>query len=232
MVLQLTYFPQVAVGGGWSTSFTFTNAGLAEASGNLILRDTQGNPLIVNGELTDSSGITQPAQQASSFAFSVPPGGSVHLLTATLEGIWGGWAKLESKGSSLRGMATYERVNGANTEAFFSVPQSQQLQLAVIPVDIDNSKGKLPAYAIANPNSQAISVNLMLVAQDGSVVGNSVTINLGPGEQISRYLMQDLALNKFRGSLAIKGQNGGSFALLALLAKQGLFAAIPVIPFQ
>jgi hypothetical protein len=97
---------------------------------------------------------------------------------------------------------------------------------------MDSSLGKEPAYAVTNPNSEAISVNLKLVAQDGTVVDDSVVITLGPGEQFSRYLKQDFAFTKFRGSLVISGLNGQTFVAMAVLAKQGLFAAIPVIKSQ
>jgi len=230
--LAATYFPFVTAGGGWSTLFTFINTGLAETSGKLILRDPQGNPLTVNGELTDSSGTTQPVQQASSFTFSVPSAGSIHLSVDIPEDISIGWVQLESTGSSLSGMATHEYISGAKTESLFNVPQSSPLNFAVIPVDIDKNLDKLQAYVITNPNSHAISVNIMSVAQDGTVVGDSVVINLGPGEQTSRYLTWDLASTKFRGSLVIRGQRGQTFVVLALLVKQGVFAAIPLIKSQ
>jgi hypothetical protein len=57
----ISFFPQVVVGGGYSTSFAVTNTGRTTASGSLILTDPQGNPLSVNGALTDSSGITRPS---------------------------------------------------------------------------------------------------------------------------------------------------------------------------
>jgi hypothetical protein len=227
-----TYFPQIAVGGGWSTHFSFINTGLIEASGNLILSDPRGNPLAVDGELTDPFGITRPAQQASSFAFSIPPGGSVFLSAVAPDGIRTGWARLESSGGSLNGMATYEYVSGGIEKCFVNFPQSQPLQLAAVPVEMDNNIGKLPAYAIANPNAQAISIKMTLIAQDGTVVDDSVTINLGPGEQIVRYLVQDLAINQFRGVLVFRAQGTQTFVALALLDKKGQLAAIPLISFQ
>jgi hypothetical protein len=170
-------------------------------------------------------------QQASSFDISVPPGGSIHLSTAVTEGIWSAWAKLESMGNSLSGIAIYEYMNGAKTECLFTAPQSQPLQLAMVPVDVDSSLGKEPAYIVANPNSEAVSINLKLVAQDGTVTDDSVEINLGPGEQSSRYLTQDFALTKFRGSLVISSSNGETFVALALLRKQGLLTMLPLITF-
>jgi hypothetical protein len=230
-----SYFPQLAIGGGWATLFTFTNTALSEASGNLTLRDSLGNPLQSEGQLTDSSGTANLLDPVSSFAFSVPPGGSVSLLlpaTGVSGAVTTGWAQLESMGGALSGMVTYEHAVGAKTDAIVSVPHTQAIQLAVIPIEMDKSSSKLPAYAIANPASQALSIALVLMSQDGTVAHDLGTINLGPGEQLARYLSQDLAFDKFRGSLVLRGQNGQTFLTFAVLDKQGLLAAIPVITFQ
>jgi hypothetical protein len=230
-----TYFPQIAVGGGWSTLFTFVNTGLTEASGTLNLRDSQGNPLIVNCELIDSSGTVQPASPASSFSLSIPPAGSVFLSATAADAISAvktGWGQLDSPGGPVNAVATYEYVVGTSTVSMVSVPQSQPLQAATIPVDMDNSLGKQPANAIVNPGSQTISVKLTLISQDGTVFDDTIApIDLGPGQQIARYLWEELASRypKFRGSLAIRGQNGQTFVVFALLDKQGLLTAIPVI---
>jgi hypothetical protein len=97
-------------------------------------------------------------------------------------------------------------------------------------VDNDDSLGKQMAYAIANPSSQAISVKLALVGQDGTVVDDTVIVKLGPGQQIARYLRQGQPRLKFRGSLVLRGQNGQTFVAVGLLEKQGSFTVIPLIP--
>jgi hypothetical protein len=110
------------------------------------------------------------------------------------------------------------------------VLQSPLLQFATIPVDNDNTQDKQMAYAIANPSSHTISIKLALVGQDGTVVDDTVTVTLGPGQQIARYLWQDLpARANFNGSLVLRGQSGASFIAVALLQKQGLFTVIPLI---
>jgi hypothetical protein len=227
-----SYFPQLALGGGWSALFTFTNTGSAEASGNLILRDSRGNPFLVRGQWSDTRGTENAANPGSSFTFSIPPGGSISLL-ATAADLSDtkktGWAQLETTGNSIAGMATFEHAVGLKTDSMVIIPHSTPIQLGVIPVDIDSSSGKQLAYAIANPGAQAISINLVLIAQDGTVVNDSVAVNLGPGGQIARYLLQDLRLDKFKGSLVLRGQNGQTFVAIGLLDKQGLFAAISLV---
>ena len=102
----------------------------------------------------------------------------------------------------------------------------------MMPVDMDRSSDKLPGYAIVNPSNQAVSVRLVLLAQNGTVVDDSITIILRPGQQIARYLLQDLELQKFRGSLIFRGKDGQTFAAIALLDKQGRLAPIPLFEIK
>jgi sugar lactone lactonase YvrE len=227
------FFPQVAVGGGYSTTFAITNTGATVSSGNLILTDQQGNPLAVRGELTDSSGTTQTASTGSAFALTVPAGGTVFLSTTGLtpgSQIKAGWARLASTGGSLSAVATYEYAVGPVLMTAVGVPQSQPLQYATIPVDNDSTQSKQTAYAIANPGGQSISVKLALVGQDGTVLDDSITVTLGPGQQIARYFWQDLSRMDFKGSVVLRGQAGAVFIAVALSEKQGLLTVIPLIP--
>jgi hypothetical protein len=228
---SISFFPQVAVGGGYSTFFTITNTGSTTASGSLILTDPQGNPLSVNGALIDSSGITQPALTDHAFSFAVPAGGTIFLSTSlAAEGpTKTGWGQLESTGGLLTGMATYEYMPGSTVQTIVGVLQSQILQYATIPVDNDSSQSKQIAYAIANPSSQTITIKLALVGQDGVVVDDTITETLGPGEQTASYLRQEMARTDFKGSLVLRGQAGASFIAVALLDKQGFLTVVPLI---
>jgi hypothetical protein len=109
------------------------------------------------------------------------------------------------------------------------VLQSQPLQYATIPVDNDTSQSKQMVYAIANPSNQNIAIKLALVGQDGTVVDDTVTVTLLPGQQIARYLWQDLARTNFKGSLVLRGQSGATFIAVALVEKQGLLTVIPLV---
>ena len=227
-----TFFPQVAAGGGYSTLFTITNTGATTASGTVTMTDQQGNPFTVSGILIDSLGTTQPAVSGSSFAFSVPSGGTVFLTASavtTSSPLKVGWVQIDSTGGTLAAVATYEYAIGSATQSMVGVLQSQALQYMTIPVDNDSSQNQQTAYAIANPSGQTIAIQLALVGQDGIVVDNSVTITLTPKQQIARYLWQDLAARtNFKGSLVLRGQNGATFAAVALVDKQGIFTVIPL----
>jgi hypothetical protein len=227
-----TFFPQIAVGGGYTTILTVTNTGSTTASASLILTNQQGNPLTVNGTLTDSSGTTQPALPGYSFPLTVPAGGTIFLSATgmtTSSPVTVGWGQLSSTGGSLSAVATYEYTVGSMLQTMVGVLQSQALQYATLPVDNNTSQSKQTLYAIANPSSQTAAIKLALVGQDGTVVDDTVTVTLLPGQQIARYLWQDVARPNFIGSLVVRGQNGATFIAVALVEKQGVMAVIPLI---
>jgi hypothetical protein len=227
------FFPQVAVGGGYSTSFAVTNTGATVSAGNVILTDQQGNPLTVSGELIDSSGVTQGASTGSAFPLTLPPGGTIFLSVKGLtpdSPVKVGWARLASTGGSLSAVATYEYAVGLVLKTAVSVPQSQKLQYATIQVDNDSTQGRETAWAIANPGSEDISVKLALVGQDGRLLDDSITMTLGPGQQVARYVWQELARVDFKGSLVLRGQAGAVFIAVALSEKQGVLTDVPIIP--
>lgn len=229
----VTFIPQVVVGGGNSTLFVVTNTGSTPASGSLTLTDQQGNPLSVSVTLIDSSGITRPPLPGYAFPLAVPAGGTIFLSATGLSTgspAKAGWGQLEGTGGLLTAVATYEYVVGGSMQTMVGVLQSQLLQYATIPVDNNSDQSKQMAYAVANPSNQTIAINLALVGQDGTVVDDTLTVTLGPGQQIARYLSRDLPRANFRGSLVLRAQAGASFIAVALLDKQGLLTVIPLIP--
>jgi hypothetical protein len=70
---ETIYFPQVADGAGWSTTFTLINTNTAAVSGTVRLYNQNGSPrvLALNGVAN------------SQFAVSIPAGGSVRLVVET-----------------------------------------------------------------------------------------------------------------------------------------------------
>jgi hypothetical protein len=220
----LTFFPQVAVGNGYSTTFTLGNTGATPISGNLLLTDQQGNPFTVNSTNFGAG---------SSFPVSIPPGGTTFLTVNSPNANdpqKSGWATIETPGGSLGGVATFEFAAQGVMQAAAGVLPSQQMQFATIPVDNDDSQIRFTGYALANPSDQSLVVKLGIVDQDGNLVDDTITITLGPRQQIARFLHQDLNRLKFRGSMVFRAQAGGTFVVVALLQKQQLFTVIPVIP--
>jgi sugar lactone lactonase YvrE len=219
------FFPQVAIGGGWSTSFMLANTGLTAISGNLILTDNQGNPFTVN---SSSLGI------GYSFPISIPAGGVMFLNTNQVEAnapTKVGWAMAESYNGAVNGVATYQSVSQGIVQTATGVLSSQSTQFATIPVNEDNSKNLKTAYAIANPTDQVLVVKVALADPNGVVVDDTVSMTLNPGQQIARYFDQNYSNRPiFQGSMVLRAQGGGTFIIVALVQNQQFFTAIPVIP--
>jgi hypothetical protein len=219
-----TFFPQVAVGSGWSTSFMLTNTGAATILGNLSLTDQQGNPWTVS---STSFGA------GSSFPVSILSGGTQLLALNSLnpnDPTKNGYARIETIGGAPGGVATYQLLSEGVIQNASGVLSSQSMQFATIPVNDTQSEVRSTAYALANPTSQSLVVKAALVDLNGNLVDDTVTITLQPGEQIARYLWQDFNRTTFQGSLVLRAQGGGIFAAVALVQNQQLFTAIPVIP--
>jgi trimeric autotransporter adhesin len=219
------YFPQVAIGGGWSTSFILSNTGSTVISGNLILTDNEGNPFNVN---SSTLGI------GYSFPVSIPAGGVMFLTANPLspnDSAKIGWAKVETYNGSLNGVATYQSVSQGTVQAATGVLSSQSTQFATIPVDEKDSQNLKAAYAIANQSDQVLVVKAALVDSNGLVMDDTVSITLNPGQQIARYFNQDFANRPtFQGSIVMRAQGGGTFIIVGLVQNHEFYTAIPVIP--
>ena len=218
------FFPDVAVGGGWSTAFTLGNTGSTLISGTLLITDQQGSPLNVNSPSLGAG---------SSFPVSIPPGGTTFLTVSSINSndpTKSGWATVETTGGVPNGVATFQFFSGATLQNAASVLSSQPMQFATIPVDDNYSQNRLTAYAVANPTSQTVVIKLGLVDVNGNLVNDTVSITLTPGQQIARYLYQDLGLPIFQGSMVLRAQCSGTFIAVALVQNQQLFTVIPVTP--
>jgi hypothetical protein len=230
------YFPQVAVGGGYTTIFTLVNNGTQSTSGTLTVTGQGGNPFLVDA--ADSSGNAIPA---SSFSFSIPGGGTQTItVTAPNPGdpVMSGWAHVDSDSSSLTGEATFETSQGSVLTSVAGVLPAQPANSVTIPVDDDAGTGRRTGIAVANPTANAVNVQLMVLDENGVVV-DSISppqLNpLAPGRQIAWFLDEFLPQRStFKGSLILAGNSpDDQFVSMALLispglTSQGLMSAFPV----
>jgi sugar lactone lactonase YvrE len=229
-----TYFPQVAVGGGYTTVFTFGNSGSDMLSGTLELMDQQGNPLVATGTV-DNPGIPTVRLTGSLFTILIPPGG-VGFVAAESAGVQdpvnAGWAQVDYAGGSLYSVATLQQSSSGVMQNAIGVLPSAPLPYATIPVDYSVYEARRVGYALANPGGATISITISLVDQSGIVTNDGLNITLGPGHQIARYLDQDLGRTHFKGSVVLQGKDGATFVGLALMENQGRLSVIPVVPLQ
>ncbi|HYK87673.1 MAG TPA: hypothetical protein VE398_02815 [Acidobacteriota bacterium] len=237
MMAQSTtaFFAQVAVGSGFTTTFTLLNTGDTLLNGNLILTKSDGTPMNVNLSLSSGSQVT-----ASSVPVPIQPGGSL-FVTATAANpgdSFTGWARVESSGGTLGGVATFEYLPSGELQTIAGVLSADVTPVATIPVD-DNVGTQqcvsCTGYAVANPGSSPISIRVVEVSADGTTVTPLDPINLDPGKHTAAFFFQDnAAARNFQGSAVLIGQGGATFSVVALVQVQSttgpLYTAIPVIP--
>ncbi len=229
-------FAQVAVGGGYSTVFTLTNTGNDSVTGNLILTRADGTAL--NSTLSSSSGSGGPSPVvASSAALSIAPGGT-EIITSTMPAsndVVTGWARVESSGGQLGGVATFQLNDSGGLKTVVGVLSADATAVVTIPVNDDGSQSRFTGYALANPGTAPIQISIFLVDSSGVVTRTlSQAISLDPGKQVARFLFQDVSDPNFsfQGSAVLKSDTGGKFVAVSLVQVQDpnvLFTAIPVI---
>jgi hypothetical protein len=222
-------FSHVAIGGGFTTTFTLLNTGSSVLTGTLYLTAQDGTPL--------TAAFTGPAgfqANAASVPLNIPIGGT-QFWTASAPGAGdpqkAGWARVESSGGTLGGVATFQLTSGGILQTIAGVLSSHAVQFATIPVDDNLDENRYTGYAVANPGTDTLSIKVQTVNADGSPGPTLTAIPLAPGRQIATFLFQDQAAARhFQGTVVLIGQNGSHFSVVALVQNQGLYTAIPVIP--
>jgi len=226
-------FSQIAVGGGYTTVFTFLNTGSVDVNATLTLTGTDGNPLVAS-----IAGPSGAGTQVSSLQFTVPPGGTQYLTATSASGVTQtGWAKTTTAGGLVGGAATFSFAPGGSAiQTVAGVMTSSAVSAATIPVDDDVDVSKIhcnrcTGYAVANPGTSSITIKVVTVNTDGTIGATLSPISLAAGNQTASFIYQDPnASPKFRGSVVFIGEDGAVFSAVALVMNKGLFTAIPVIP--
>jgi hypothetical protein len=220
------YFPQVAFGGGYTTTIVLMNRGATNVSSDFQVYGQNGALLM-------------------SIPVSVAPGGSTRLTVPDPgSSITSSWGMLDAGTGTVQGMATFE-YRGANG-ALTTIAGVSGLEAGngfTIPVDVaGDGIAANTAIAMANVNSgSGVTVLLQLISESGSgapsVTGNDARLlTLASGQQMAEFvtnLWPNLAAG-FKGTLVVavmdSAQQPNSLVLTALSAKDGLFSALPVIP--
>ncbi|HYK92218.1 MAG TPA: amidohydrolase family protein [Acidobacteriota bacterium] len=233
-------FPHIAVGDGFSTVFTLSNAGGTVLEGTLLLTSPAGTGMEVglesSGPSSKAASIrTRTLATGSSVPITIPPGGT-SFITASAQNLFDsirtGWARVESYGGSLGGVATFKRVNREGiltTNA--GVLSAAAASVATIPIDDDRAGGRYTGFAIANPGAESISIKGLVADSNQIATTGTFTLSLGPAQQCAQFVFQCTEMpERFRGSLILTAEGGKRFSVVALLEHSGLFSAIPAIP--
>ena len=232
-------FAQVAVGGGYITTFSFLNTGADAVIGKLVFTQSDGTPfesaITVSGD-PRQSGPGNPVV-ASSIDLNLMPGGSRFLTASAVNAADStrvGWARVESSGGILSGVATFRLSSGSSLQTVAGVLAGEKAEAVTIPVNDDGLQGRYTGYALANPEDTPVNITIRLLDGDGNIVRTLQPSDLNPlppGKHIARFFWQEINDQnfKFQGSIVLTTADGRQFAAVALVQDQGLFTAIPVV---
>jgi hypothetical protein len=160
------YFPQIADGGGYTTTVILLNTSNAVETGTMRLFNEIGSPLTVN-QVNGASG--------SSFDYSILPGGAFAFQTdASRAAVNVGWMELTPSGGTSvpvgAGLFQYSQSGILLTES--GIPSVTPMTHARIFVDF--SGGHNTGLALGNPEDTAINISLAAFQLDGtSRIGTS-----------------------------------------------------------
>jgi hypothetical protein len=220
-------FPQVAIGGGYTTVFNLLNTGGAAVAGDIALAQGDGSPMIV----------TFGSVQASSTPVSIPPGGAQQIIAGPLnatEPTRAGWGRVESSGGTPGGVGTFQFAQGGVLQTIVGVLSSPPLNAATIPINDNVPQGRSTGYAFANPGAVDVNIKIVLVDSSGTVTQTVLLPTLNPlkaGGYYSAFLNGDLNSPNFQfdGSIVAIADGTNTFSVTALVLDGSQLTAIPVI---
>ena len=219
-------FPQVADGGGISTTFTLINTGNSDVTGILSLVNQNGSPrtLRLNGT------------SASSFQVTVPGGGGTVRLASANEGsAVAGWAYFESDSINVQGVATFDlRTSGGTLVTSTGILGTEGISKAGFPVEVISPSRNTGAAIAAL--GQDVTVQLHLIDTNGVEVSSVLDPRLNPlraNHQIAAFVNELFSgVDNFSGSLVVEVIGTGQVAVTSLVTKESLLSAVPVVEFN
>jgi hypothetical protein len=216
---SMIVFPQFVTGADYVSTATLVNTSAATTvTGTFSIYNQDGTP----------RSVTVAGRTASSFAITIPPGGTAVLSTAPGGNVAVGMATFVSN-LVVDGVVQY--AYGGGEIGVLSAPL--QTFASVV---LNTANGNDTGLAIANPGSAGINLRLVQVDQNGTVVQSVDPPSLNPlpaNGQVSVFVEQfgfTNIGNLSSGSIQIQNKGTtGQFAALALLVKNGAFASTGII---
>ena len=205
-------FPQIAIGGGWSSDLFVTNQDDTAALVDLSLFTGRG----LNLQATTNLGT------GSHFSFNLAAGRTqIVRITSSGDTTVGYAVLLVPAGVSVRASQVVRWESGNQVATQLGVSQQFPSTVYSFPAEIDPARSintgiafAIPASSLLVQQTQKVVVNL--INQAGQSEGR-VVVPLQPGEHLARFLNEDPLfpdLHSFSGTVVVSGAN--PFGLLAL----------------
>ncbi|MFB3830036.1 MAG: hypothetical protein ACE15B_24925 [Bryobacteraceae bacterium] len=218
-VPQSQVIPQVADGGGWSTTIVLTNATAADQQVRLTFRMAvpggNGETIAWNPPLLESVSLTGLNIPAGSTVFLHTPGEAAALSQ--------GWAELAAN-QAVQGYAIFTVRTPGQPAQDSTAPAVSASNRILVP--FDNSSGLVTAVAAVNPTGAGESVTVNIRTTDGAT--GSTTVELPAQGQIA-FLMRDrLNATAGKSGLAEFYVASGSLSFIGLRANGAAITSAPV----
>jgi hypothetical protein len=234
------FFPQVAVGGGYTTTITLYNSLKVAISGNLVLTDQSGAPFLVNGTEPSADERAPSAGDgfellASTFPLAIPASGSRTLTfaaPAASDPTKSGAARFESTEGTVSGVAVFQLRSGGALKTSAGVLAATPVETATILVDNSAAQSRFTGFSILNPTDENVSIRIVTVDENGSTLDTLTPAELnplGPRKQVTRFLHEYVNRTTFRGSMVLTSQGGKLFVPVALTVQENVLTTIPVV---
>jgi hypothetical protein len=216
--------PQVASGGGWSTTFALVNTGGTTANAHLDFYDDQGAPLPLT--------LNQPyASGASTSAVANLAPGTMALIQASGDqATRSGWARLSAQGN-VNGYALLAYTDSSGTKEaatpIFIPPASSYL------LPFDNGDGYVNGVAVANNSAQASDILATLRDPTGQAISTE-TISLPAWGHLSFGISSRYPVTaNTSGTLEFSSPVSGQISVLGIRAGSNhSFTAVPALARQ
>src|SRR5262249_28986528 len=210
------YFPQVAFGGGYSTTFVIVNTGTTAVSAPLHLYSQSG---ILRSDLGRQ--------------IYIAPGNSTRLTIPNIGPLTAVWGEFDAGGGSVQGVATFDsRDLSGRLVTSAGVLGIQADNTFLMPVDVKSGTAST-GVAVANISNNDLSIEVRLYGENGVMVASNLSFPLPAHAQVADFvpniITQISGIDSFKGTLVVRSfASAPSLAVTALTVKEGLLSAIPV----
>ena len=218
--------PQVASGGGWTTTITLVNTGAAAAQATLNFFDNNGNPLPL--PLTFPQG-TANAVTSSTSTNTLNAGAELIVQTTgpSNQAIQVGWAQLLTTGS-ITGSSVFAQASAGSLQEGVSPLETRNPGAFVL--SFDNAASYITGVALANIVAQPANIGFIIRDDNGAVL-LSGTIALPQQGHTSFVLPTAYAVTAGRrGTLEFDTPANGQISVLGIRYNPvGGFSTIPAL---
>lgn len=216
---EVQIIPQVADGGGWSTTIVLSNKTTSSQSVNLRFNRGTSNGATEAWTPTFLESVSLPA-------FNLAAGSTMFLHTpGTAEAVTQGWGELDA-GPGVVGYAIFTFKTASTQDG--TAPAVTAASRILVP--FDNTSGLVTAVAVANPNANAASIQVNIRTADGATSTGSLPQMPARGHRA--FVLPDLfPETSGKRGLAEFYTTSGSFSTIALrFNPRQAFASAPVYP--